>query len=112
MATLVTCPNGHRFPVNLKKHTNRRERYCPRCHAEVIVRKRFRFLPNPNWQREKEERASTRMMMMEKARGSRGETPIIKPLPFMNAFLASLIAKRKMEQETTTLPRIEEDKEK
>jgi len=50
--------------------------------------------------------------MMEKARGSRGETPIIKPLPFMNAFLASLIAKRKMEQETTTLPGIEEDKEK
>jgi len=49
MSLLVTCPKGHRFPVNLKKHLNRRTRFCPRCKTEVTVRSRFKFLPNPDW---------------------------------------------------------------
>jgi len=49
MSLIVTCPNGHRFPVNLKKHLNRRERYCPKCKAAVNVRPKFWFSPNPDW---------------------------------------------------------------
>jgi len=56
MSVLVTCPNGHRFPVNLKKHQNRNYRLCPHphCGAKVIVKKRFSFLPNPDWTAMKE----------------------------------------------------------
>lgn len=49
LTDLVRCPNGHRFPVNLKKHLNRREKYCPRCKAPVNVRPKFWFLPSPDW---------------------------------------------------------------
>jgi hypothetical protein len=54
MSVLVTCPNGHRFPVNLKKHLNRRERYCPRCKAPFNLRPKFWFSPNPDWIAQKE----------------------------------------------------------
>ena len=52
---LVKCPNGHRFPINPKKHLDRRERFCPRCKAEVKVRGRLGdFMPNPDWLAKKE----------------------------------------------------------
>lgn len=54
MSTIVECPSGHRFPVNPKKHLNRRERYCPKCRTEVVIRKRFSLLPNPDWTAMKE----------------------------------------------------------
>jgi len=54
MSVLVTCPNGHRFPVNLGKHLNRAERYCPRCKQPVRVRSRFWFTPNEDWLAKKE----------------------------------------------------------
>jgi len=49
MSTIVTCPNGHRFPVNLKKHLDRTERFCPRCKQPVQVRSKVSFTPNPDW---------------------------------------------------------------
>jgi len=51
MVQVVTCPNGHRFPVNPNKHLDRNYRLCPRrgCNAKVVIKKRFSFLPNPDW---------------------------------------------------------------
>jgi len=48
---IVTCPNGHRFPVNPNKHLDRNYRLCPRrgCNTKVVIKKRFSFLPNPDW---------------------------------------------------------------
>lgn len=53
---LVTCPNGHRFPVNLEKHQNRDYRICPRrgCGERVKIRSRLSFTPNPDWLAKKE----------------------------------------------------------
>jgi len=86
----VTCPNGHRFPVNLKKHTNRRERICPQCRAEVIVRKRFFFTPNPKWQKQKEEQSEATRQKREQKRPA---------MEFVNAFLTSLAMNKRMEEE-------------
>jgi len=77
MTTLVKCPNplcGFRFPVNLKKHLHRRTRFCPRCHTEIPVRRRFKFLPNPKWNQQKEEAQAFR----ERIKAMRGK---IEPTP-------------------------------
>ena len=58
MNTLVRCVNGHRFPINLKKHLNRRERYCPRCHQPIQVRSKLSFTPSLDWVARKEGYAS------------------------------------------------------
>ena len=52
---LVVCPNGHKFPVNLDKHTNRDHVFCPKCKAKVVVRKKHVFSPSPTWGEEKRE---------------------------------------------------------
>lgn len=73
MSLIVKCVNGHRFPVNLKKHRNRRERFCPRCHVVVQVRKRLGWLPNLDWRKKKMEaeydRRLRREMQKSKKRG-------------------------------------------
>jgi len=98
VSTVVTCPNGHHFPVNSKKHIYRQERYCPHpgCRAKVIVRDRLgRF--NPKWEQEKRERAEERQMLREAQRGLPPQQII--QLPFINPLLASIITRRKMEKE-------------
>jgi len=51
MVVLVTCSNGHHFPVNPKKHRDRNYRLCPHvgCREKVIIKRRFSFMPNPDW---------------------------------------------------------------
>jgi len=64
----VVCPNGHKFPVNLEKNTNRDYVFCPKCRAKVIVRKKHIFSPSPTWDREKEEREYTRKEIRQERR--------------------------------------------
>ena len=65
---MVECSKGHRFPVNLNKHTDRRYVMCPRCKEEINVRKEHWFEPNPDWQKIKEEQAGMRREMKAKAK--------------------------------------------
>jgi len=56
---IVTCPQGHNFPVNTDKHQDRGYRICPRCGERVYATKKFwrrpEFKPNPKWQEQKAE---------------------------------------------------------
>jgi hypothetical protein len=65
---IVKCSNGHRFPVNLEKHTDRDYVFCPKCREQVKVRKEHFFSPNPKWMKEKEEREDARKEMKLKKR--------------------------------------------
>lgn len=97
---LVKCPNAecrHRFPVNLDKHLNRRERYCPRCKTPINVRPKFWFSPNPDWSEQKQREAGNRRFMKQRARREQPQPAFA--LPFINEFLASLMIKRRMEKE-------------
>ena len=76
---LVECSHGHRFPVNLKKHTYRRHVFCPKCGEKVNVRKRI-FGPNPEWKKQKEERARVRAHARAlKRRTPKQEFPMVMP---------------------------------
>lgn len=104
MSLLVTCPNllcRFRFPVNLKKHLYRRERFCPRCHTKVNVRpSRWSFLPNPNWFHQKAEAEYNRQRIkeMKTPSGQRGPAIALQGLP--EGLLAlSLLLKKQAEEE-------------
>lgn len=66
MVEIATCPNGHRFPINRRNHINRRERICPTCRAEVIIRKRFSFKPTVGWSERKKEQRELRRVGAKK----------------------------------------------
>lgn len=67
MVEMVTCSNGHRFPVNKDKHLDRDYRICPRkgCRERVKVRSKWSFLPSVHWPRIKEEIESNKRLMKE-----------------------------------------------
>ena len=99
MATiLVKCPNGHRFPVNPKKHLNRREKYCPRCKAPVNVRPKFWFLPNPSWLEQREIQASERQHIRRMARAPTKQPTIVMPSA-ADLLMLSLALKTQIEEE-------------
>jgi len=111
MTTLIKCPNpecGHRFPINLKRHTNRRERFCPRCRTQIIIRRRFSFKPNPKWLEEKQEQAETRARIKEMAKppSQRSQMPKIdiSQIPFINMLLESLRMKKALEEKQKNEP--------
>jgi len=106
MTSVVTCPNGHSFPVNPNKHSNRNYRLCPHrgCNAKVVIKKRFRFLPNSNWPEQKLKQQADRVWSKEMGKqGQKQKQPAMafdaRQLPFVNVFLASLAAKKQMEEE-------------
>jgi len=100
MTVVVMCPNGHRFPVNPNKHINRNYRLCPHpgCNAKVIIKKRFRFLPNRNWlhQRAEETYQRTRIKQMREKESGKPPAIVLSPLDLLRA---SLLVKRQMEEE-------------
>jgi hypothetical protein len=102
MTVLVKCPNPNcrfRFPVNPEKHQNRRERFCPHCKTPIKVKGRLgKFLPNPNWQKQKEEQADTRRMMKE-MRIREGERPPAIPISSLDILRASILLKQQIEEE-------------
>jgi len=100
---LVKCTNPlclFRFPVNLKKHLNRRERFCPRCHTKTNVRPKLWFSPNPKWSQQREEAEANRQLMRaKKGKGERGGPPIV-PQELPRGLLAlSLLLKKQAEEE-------------
>jgi len=104
---IIKCPNplcGFHFPVNLKKHLYRRERFCPRCHTEITVRPRFKFLPNPNWFHQKAEQAYQRTRIKEMRRQEPKQEPkqpfaIPTRIPESLLALSILFRQREMELE-------------
>jgi len=91
----VVCPNGHKFPVNLEKNTNRDHVFCPKCKTKVVVRKKHVFSPSPTWGREKEESKSTR----DEIREMRRPAPVIRQpelyhKSYMNRVLGELAFSR------------------
>jgi hypothetical protein len=38
---VITCSNGHKFPLNRCKHEHDRYVLCPKCKGEVQIRKRI-----------------------------------------------------------------------
>lgn len=107
---MVTCPNGHRFPVNKKKHTDRNYRFCPHkgCGTRVTIKSPFSFSPNSNWSRIKEEREQTRIMMKE-MKESRSRQPSHEALLLESAARVSMetvmraaveLSKREKQKET------------
>jgi len=108
MATvLMTCTNPlcrFRFPVNLKKHLYRRERFCPRCHTEITVRQRFSFRPNPKWTQQKLKQQADRAWAEEIRKRKGGEPaialPAYHPARIPDGLLAlSMLLKRQAESE-------------
>ena len=89
---VVSCSNGHRFPVNLEKHRNRADVFCPRCREKVVVRKKFFFSPNPDWEKEKERREWDRFEMKERARTPPSKAPIVHPHIIRARAMAGLLA--------------------
>lgn len=72
----ITCPNGHKFTVNLEKNTNRDHVFCPKCKAKVVIRKKHFFSPSPTWDKEKEDRRDTRREISERRK------PVPKLTPY------------------------------
>lgn len=98
--TLLKCPTCHyHFPVNLKKHINRRERYCPQCRTPITVRSKISFGTNPKWLEQKQREAEIRERMKEKKRPSGTSHRISMQMPFVNIFLESLRMKKQLEKE-------------
>lgn len=98
---LVKCSGCFKcYPINPNKHKDRDTRYCPFCRTPRKIRGRFgKFLPNPDWQKQKEEQATTRRVMKEMRTGGwRGTPPpiLVNPLDILKA---SLIAKKLIEEE-------------
>lgn len=91
---IVRCSQGHRFPVNPKKNTSRDHVFCPRCREKVKVRSRWTFLPNSNWEKQKEMSASRRREMKERVRPPRKQgQPSISVTHSLPPLLAMLYAK-------------------
>lgn len=89
---LITCGNGHRFPVNRNKNISRDHVFCPRCRDKVTIRGRTWTGPNPDW---KDQKLSHRKLMALMKIGKRKPQPaptITQPIlsPIMFKMLAAL----------------------
>lgn len=73
MVETVTCSQGHKFPVNPKKHRNRTYVMCPECREKVKIRKRM-FPFSRTWGKQRDQQRQLRREMKE-----RGRKP--EPLP-------------------------------
>lgn len=48
MVEIIICGQGHRFPLNRRKHEHETYVLCPKCKAEVSIRKRILGF-DPKW---------------------------------------------------------------
>lgn len=91
----MRCSNGHRFPINPKKHTDRNYVLCPECYDKVMVRKEHFFSPSPDWEKEKERRRSDREYERDvKGRKGKGAPITFYPhlqIPFLSQAMAELM---------------------
>jgi len=84
---LLKCSNPEcrkRFPVNLEKHTNRKERTCPFCRTTIQIRRSLRnWKPNPQWSEQKEDARDRKRTEKEMKRRPK------KPPSFLKRFLGA-----------------------
>ena len=87
---LVTCDNGHRFPVNLNKNMSRNHVFCPRCRNKVAIRGRTWTGSNPDW---KDQKLSHRKLMALMKIGKRKPQPVPSVTqPFLSPIMFKLLA--------------------
>ncbi len=99
---VVTCSNGHRFPVNLEENKYRDYVMCPKCREKVVVRKKHIFSPSPTWEKEKREaKAMREELRVGKRRPIPITQPMISPIGRVYGLLAfsQIIKKREEEKE-------------
>jgi len=99
MTSVVTCPNGHHFLVNPNKHLNRNYRLCPRrgCNAKVIIKRRFSFLPNPDW-------AAMKQGYRDATDKKRKEKETLERMQQFFGMFSGRRRKKRVERETSTMP--------
>lgn len=100
---VISCSNGHRFPLNRKKHEHETHVLCPKCKGEVQIRKKILRFPNPEWPKIKLHNAADRVEIKRKAT-EKPERPMIPylhtPVHAQSAGLLALsmmMAKKELE---------------
>jgi Zn-finger nucleic acid-binding protein len=100
---LVKCSNCFkRYPINPKKHKDREIKYCPFCKTPHKVKGRFgKFLPNPQWPKEKLHREAEKQYMKEmRTPRQKEKTPLTSiPENILALTLAILQREKEIEEE-------------
>lgn len=99
---VILCGNGHKFPLNRRKHEHETYVLCPKCKAEVSIRKKILRLPNLKWPEIKLHAAAEKAEMKRRAkRPYREDRQLFTPAHAQSAGLLAyslMMAQKEMAQ--------------